>query len=160
MRAKEKRKNLALEEDVKLMEVGEVGLFGQVVEVIATNQDPEAAIIQLLSMEDLIVKETEKRKSLVLEETVKLMEVGEIGLLGQLVQVLVRNQEPEVAIIHLLSMEDLIVWVIEKRLKLALEEVVKLMEAGEVGHIGQVVEVIVRNQDPEVAMIHLLQMEE
>ena len=50
-----KRLNLALEEVAKSMEVGEAGHFGQAVEVIVKNQDPEAAIIQILQMEDLIV---------------------------------------------------------------------------------------------------------
>ena len=50
-----KRLNLALGEVAKSMEAGEVGLLGQLVEVIVRNQDPEAAIIQLLQMEDLIV---------------------------------------------------------------------------------------------------------
>ena len=138
------------------MEVGEVGLFGQVVEVIVRNQDQEVVLTQLLQMEDLIVKAKEKKKNLALEEVVKLMEVGEVGHLGQVVEKIVRNQDPDAAIIHLLSMEDLIVKETKKRKNLALEEVVKLMEAGEVGHIGQVVEVIVMNQDPEAAIIQLL----
>ena len=102
---------------------------------------------------------TRKRLNLALEEVAKSMEVGELGHIGQLVGVIVRKQDPEVAIIQLLQMEGLIVWVIEKRLKLVLEEVVKLMEDGEVGLFGQVVEVIVRNQDPGVAIVHLQKME-
>ena len=52
------------------MEDGEVGLLGQLVEVIARNQDIGDVIIHLLQMEDLIVKETKRMKRTVLEEDV------------------------------------------------------------------------------------------
>ena len=67
MRAMDKRKEHALEEVVKLMEAGEVGLLGQVVEVIARSQDREAAITHLQKMEDLIVMETKKKRKSALE---------------------------------------------------------------------------------------------
>ena len=47
------RKNLALEEDVKSMEDGQVGLLGPVVELIVGSLDLEVVQIQLLKMEDL-----------------------------------------------------------------------------------------------------------
>ena len=71
------------------MEDGEVGLLGQLVEVIVRNLDPEVALIQLLQMEDLIVRAKEKRKNIALEEVVKLMVDGEVGLLGQVVRIIV-----------------------------------------------------------------------
>ena len=92
-----------------MMEDGEIGLLGQSVEAIARSQDIENVTIQLLQMEDLIVKETIGMKKFAVEEDVKLMEVGEVGLLGQVVKVIVRSQDPEAAIIQLLQMEDLIV---------------------------------------------------
>ena len=52
------------------MEDGEVGLLGQLVEVIARNQDIGDVIIHLLQMEDLIVMETIRMKRTVLEEDV------------------------------------------------------------------------------------------
>ena len=71
------------------MEDGDIGLLGQVVEVIVRNQDPEVAIFQLLQMEDLIVKVKVMRTNIAMEEVVKLMEVGEVGLFGQNVEVTV-----------------------------------------------------------------------
>ena len=52
------------------MEDGEVGLLGQLVEVIARNPDIEDVIIRLPRMEDLIVMETIRMKKIVLEEDV------------------------------------------------------------------------------------------
>ena len=65
-----KRKKIALEEDVKLMEVGEVGNLGLVVKEIVRHQDPEAAIIQALQMEDLTVRERTWKTVFALEEDV------------------------------------------------------------------------------------------
>ena len=53
-------------------------------------------------------------------------------------------------------MEDLIVRAKSRRKNPALEEVVKLMEVGDIGHLGQAARVIVINQDPEVAIIQFL----
>ena len=70
MRVAIKREKIALEDDVKLMEVGEVGNLGQAVELIVRHPDPEAAIIQALQMEVLTVRETTWKTNLVLEEDV------------------------------------------------------------------------------------------
>ena len=174
MRAKARSKNPAPQEDVKLMEDGEVGLLCQVAEVIVRSQGIEDVKIQLLQMEELIVRAKEQSKSIALEEVVKLMEVGEVGHIGLIVEVIVRYQDPEVAIIQLLQMEDLIVRAKLRRKNPAPKEDVKLMEDGEVGQVGQVVKVIVRRQgtdhtcismvisvsslDLEFATIHLLLM--
>ena len=88
------------------------------------------------------------------------MEVGEAGLLGQLVEVIVRSQDIEDATIHLLKMEDMIVKETTGKKVFVLEEDVLLMEGGEIGHLGQAVEAIVRSQDIEDVKIQLLQMED
>ena len=88
------------------MEDGEVGLLGQLVEVIVRSQDIEDATIHLLKMEDMIVKDTKRKKVFVLEEDVLLMEGGEIGHLGQAVEAIVRSQDIEDVKIQLLQMED------------------------------------------------------
>ena len=89
-----------------MMESGEIGLLGQLVEVIVRSQDIEDATIHLLKMEDMIVKETTGKKVFVLEEDVLLMEGGEIGHLGQAVEAIVRSQDIEDVKIQLLQMED------------------------------------------------------
>ena len=71
------------------------------------------------------------------------MEPGVTGHLGQVVEVIARCQDTEGVIILLPQMEELTVWVNMWKINPALEEDVKLMEVGEVGHIGQVVKVIV-----------------
>ena len=82
------------------------------------------------------------------------------GHLGQLVKLIVRCQDTETVTIHIQKMEDLTVRVAIKRKKIALEEDVKLMEVGELGHLGLVVEVIVQCQDTEVVINPFLQMED
>ena len=67
MRETMKKINFALEEVAKLMEVGEAGLIGQLVEVIAKNQDIEDATILFLKMEGMIVKETTRKIVFVME---------------------------------------------------------------------------------------------
>ena len=57
-------------------------------------------------MEDLIVKETIGMKKFAVEEDVKLMEVGELGHLGLVVEVIVQCQDTEVVINPFLQMED------------------------------------------------------
>ena len=89
-----------------------------------------------------------------------MMAVGVTGHLGQLVKLIARCQDTETVTIHIQKMEDLTVRVAIKREKIALEEDVKLMEVGEVGNLGQAVELIVRHQDLEDAIIQALQMED
>ena len=92
VRAKARSKNPAPQEDVKLMEDGEVGLLCQVAEVIVRSQGIEDVKIQLLQMEELIVRAKEQRKNPAPKEDVKLMEDGEVGQVGQVVKVIVRRQ--------------------------------------------------------------------
>ena len=155
-----RRKNLVLEEDVKLMELGVTGHLGQVVKVIARCQDTETVTIQIQKMEDLTVRENIWRKKIVTEEDVKLMEVGDVGPFGQTVEVIVRNLDPEAAIVQGLQMEDLTVRETTWKTNPAMEEDVKLMGFGEVGLYGQVVEVIVQYQDPGNVTTQLQQMED
>ena len=105
------------------MEAGEVGLLGQVAEVIAKCQDPEVVIIHIPQMEDLTVRETMKKINFALEEVAKLMEVGEAGLIGQLVEVIAKNQDIEDATILFLKMEGMIV-------KETTRKIVFVMEGG------------------------------
>ena len=77
-------------------------------------------------MEDLIVQVTVKRTSLALEEIAKLMEVGQVGHLGQVVKAIARNQELEVATIQFLQMEVLNVLATTKRTMFVLVEIAKL----------------------------------
>ena len=96
------------------MEVGEAGHFGQAVEVIVKDQDPEAALIQILQMGDLIVWVIEMKYSLALEETVWLMEVGEYGLLGLIANLFIfinhaRSLDIETVIIQLQVRVDITV---------------------------------------------------
>ena len=95
-------------------------------------------------MEDLNVLVQVRKVISVMEETARSMEVGVTGHLGQIVEVIVRCQDLEVVTILLLLMEDLNVLVKVKKIKLVLEEYVKSMEAGQVGHLGLVVEVTVK----------------
>ena len=133
------------------MEGGELGHLGLAVGVVVQCQDTEVVMNQFLQMEDEIVKVPIRRKNLVLEEDVKLMELGVTGHLGQVVEVIIRCQGTEIVTIPIQKMEDLTVRVTIKKKNLAL---VKLMDTGEVGHLGHVVEVfqIVKKQDPEVVM--------
>ena len=104
------------------MEGGEDGLLGQAVVVAARCQDTETVTIHIQKMEDLTVRVAIKRKKIALEEDVKLMEVGEVGNLGQAVEQIVRHQDPEAAIIQALQMEDLTVRETTWKTNLALEE--------------------------------------
>ena len=52
------------------MEGGEVGLLGQLVEIIVRNQDIEDVTILFQEMEELIVKENIKKTKFVMEEDV------------------------------------------------------------------------------------------
>ena len=61
-----RKTNLALEEDVWLMEVGEVGPFGQVVEVIVQYQDTGNVTTQSQQMVDLIVRVNIRKTNIVL----------------------------------------------------------------------------------------------
>ena len=97
---------LVMEVAVGWMENGVTGHLGQFVEVIVRNLDIENVTIHLLKMEDMIVKETTRKKVFVLEEDVLLMEGGEIGHLGQAVEAIVRSQDIEDVKIQLLQMED------------------------------------------------------
>ena len=65
-----RKTNLALEEDVWLMEVGEVGPFGQVVEVIVQYQDTGNVITQLQQMGDLNVRVKIRKTNIVLKDNV------------------------------------------------------------------------------------------
>ena len=47
------------------------------------------------------------KKNLVLVEDAKLMEVGQVGHLGQIAKIIVRCQDLEIAQIQFLKMEDL-----------------------------------------------------
>ena len=88
------------------------------------------------------------------------MEVGDIGLLGLLVEVIVRSQDIESVTILFLQMEDWIVKGTIRVKKFAMEGDVKLMEGGDLGHLGQPVGVVVQCQDTEVVMNQSLQMED
>ena len=63
-----KEQKNAQEEVVKSMEHGVTGSLGQVVEVIVKDQDPDAVIIQLLQMEDLIVLVRTRKTNIVVKE--------------------------------------------------------------------------------------------
>ena len=104
------------------MEAGEVGLLGHVAEVIAKCQDPEVVIIHIPKMEELTVRETMKRINFALEEVAKLMEVGEAGLIGQLVEVIAKNQDIEDATILFLKMEGMIVKETTRKIVFVMEE--------------------------------------
>ena len=118
------------------------GHLGQVVKLIVRCQDTETVTIHIQKMEDLTVRVAIKRKKIALEEDVKLMEVGEVGNLGQAVELIVRHQDTEAATIQALQMEDLTVGETIWKTNLALEEDVKLMEVGGVGNHGLVVKEI------------------
>ena len=86
---------------------------------------------------------------------------GEVGLLGPLVEVIARSQDPEVVIVLLQQMEGILVLVLVKILHPVLEvSAHQYMVHGEVGLPGLLVEVIARSQDPEVVIILLHKMEE
>ena len=91
------------------------GHLGQLVKLIVRCQDTETVTIHIQKMEDLTVRVAIKRKKIALEEDVKLMEVGEVGLLGQAVKVIVQCHNLEAAIIQLLKMEVQIVRVTGKK---------------------------------------------
>ena len=91
------------------MEGGEVGLPGQLVEVIVRGPDIEDVTILFLEMEELTVKENIMKQFLALEEDAKSMEAGQSGHLGQIVEVIARNPDIEDVTIRLPQMEDLIV---------------------------------------------------
>ena len=81
---------LVMEVAVGWMENGVTGHLGQFVEVIVGGRDTESVTILPLKMEDMIVKESTMKIVFALEEGVLLMEGGEVGLPGQLVEVIVR----------------------------------------------------------------------
>ena len=83
------------------------------------------------------------------------MEDGQDGHLGQAVEVIVRCQDTEVAQIQFLPMEEMTVWATLKKINPALEEDVKLMEDGDLGHLGQAAKVIVKCQDTEYVTTQL-----
>ena len=112
------------------MEVGLVGHIGLVVEVTVKSQDLEVVQILLLQMEVLTAMVAVLIRNLAQEDNAKLMEVGQVGHLGLVVEVTVRCQDLEVAQIPLLSMEVLTVLAIMKKTNLAQEEDVKSMEVG------------------------------
>ena len=95
-----------------------------------------------------------------MEVAVGWMENGVTGHLGQFVEVIVRGKDTESVTILLLKMEDMIAKVTTRKKVFVLEEDVWLMEGGEIGHLGQAVEAIVRSQDIEDVKIQLLQMED
>jgi len=154
-----KKTKFVLEVIVKSMEVGQNGHLGLVVEVTVRCQDLEVAQIPLLSMEVLTVLASMKKTNLAQEEDARSMEVGQVGNPGLFVEVLVRCGGLEVVIIHLLKMMDLIAMVTTWKTKFVLEANARLMEVGQLGHLGLVVEEIVRCQDLEVVIIQLLKME-
>ena len=111
-------------------------------------------------MVDPIVLENIWNSQLVMEVAVGWMENGVIGHLGQFVEVIVGGKDTESVTILLLKMEEMIVKESTRKIVFALVEGVLLMEDGEVGHLGQHVEVIVRGQDIEDVTILFLEMEE
>ena len=113
---------LVMEVAVGWMENGVTGHLGQFVEVIVGGKDTESVTILLLKMEEMIVKESTRKIVFALEEGVLLMEDGEFGLLGQLVEVIVRGQDIEDVTILFLEMEELIVKENIMKPILALEE--------------------------------------
>jgi len=138
------------------MEVGQVGHLGLVVEVIVRCQDLEVAQILLLQMVVLTVLATKKKTNLAQEEDAKSMEVGQVGHPGLYVEVIVKSQDLENVQIQLLLMEVLTAMVAVLIRNLAQEDNAKLMEVGQVGHLGLVVEIIVKSQDLEVVQILFL----
>ena len=90
---------LVMEVAVGWMENGVTGHLGQFVEVIVRGKDTESVTILLLKMEEMIVKESTMKIVFALEEGVQSMEVGEVGPLGQLVEVIARRQDIENVII-------------------------------------------------------------
>ena len=103
-------------------ENGVIGHLGQFVEVIVGGRDTESVTILPLKMEEMIVKESTMKITFALEEGVLLMEGGEVGLLGQLVEVIVRGPDIEDVTILFLEMEELIVKENIMKPILALEE--------------------------------------
>ena len=116
---------LVMEVAVGWMEDGVTGHLGQFVEVIVGGRDTESVTILPLKMEEMIVKESTMKIVFALEEGVLLMEVGEVGLPGQLVEVIVRGPDIEDVTILFLEMEELIVKENIMKPILALEEDVK-----------------------------------
>ena len=87
------------------------------------------------------------------------MVCGEVGLLGLLVEVIVRNQDPEVVIIQLLQMEETPVLVLVKVPHHVLEvSVHQHMDHGEVGLPGHLVKETARDTDTDFVIIQLQQM--
>ena len=91
---------------------------------------------------------------------VLLMGIGASGHLGHLVDLLVQNQDQEVAVILPQQMEEDLVRVQVKSLNPALEINVLLMVFGESGHPGHLVRVTARSQEPESVTDLLHKMEE
>ena len=85
---------------------------------------------------------------------------GEVGDLGHLVEVIVRGQEPEAVTIRLQQMGEATALGLFKKLLHVLEVSVRETAIGDCGPLGHLVEVIARNQDPEVVTILLQQMVE
>ena len=89
------------------------------------------------------------------------MAIGDFGLPGHLVEVIVRSQDPEAVTILLQQMEETLVLILVKIKHPVLEvSVHQEMVPGDFGHLGHLVEMIVKNQDPEVVPIQPQQMEE
>ena len=82
---------------------------------------------------------------------------GELGDLGQYVNLIVRKQEQDLVTILLQLIEEEIVLEKTKMLQSVLEITAKLMVIGEIGVPGQYVNPTVRKEDPEHATI-LLQL--
>ena len=113
---------LVMEVAVEWMEDGVIGHLGQFVEVIVGGRDTESVTILPLKMEEMIVKESTMKIVFALEEGVLLMEFGEVGLPGQLVEVIVRGPDIEDVTILFLEMEELTVKENIMKPILALEE--------------------------------------
>ena len=105
---------------------GEVGLPGPLVEVIARSQEPEVVTIRHQQMVEMFVLVLVKKVHHVLEVSVhQEMVHGEVGLLGPLVEVIVRSQDPEAVPIQLQQMEGTLVLVLVKKVHHVLEDCVQ-----------------------------------
>ena len=83
-----------------------------------------------------------KKTHHVLEVCVQVMAIGDFGHLGLLVEVIVRSQDPEVAIIQLRQMEETLALVMVRRVHHVLEICVhqhQCMVLGEIGDLGHIV---------------------
>ena len=97
------------------MEIGENGTVGQNVNPIVRKEDPDHVTILLQLIEEDIVLEKEEMLQIVLKICAQLMEIGEIGVPGPPVEIIVRKQDPDPVTILLEWIEEKIVLEIKRK---------------------------------------------